>query len=386
MENGMENKRFFVYVLKCRDETLYTGYTVDLEKRLQKHNEGKGAKYTRGRTPLELVYMEEGEDKSWAMSRENELKRLTRQQKMELLDSWKGWETMKVQQSFAPSKEGRGILYLVATPIGNLEDMTFRAVRLLKEADIIAAEDTRQTRKLLAHYEISTRLVSYHEHNKENSGPELIRLIKEGATIALVSDAGTPVISDPGHELVVLAIEEGIPVVPIPGANAAINALIGSGLDSKQFMFIGFLPRDKKSAQRLLDKLKLHEQTLIFYESPHRISKTLERINQAWGNRNTVLVRELTKKYEEWTRGTVESCLEWIQEHGAKGELCMVIEGANPEDIQQNDQEWWREMSVISHVDHYVENGSSIKEALKQTAMDRNRPKRDIYQEYHRHT
>jgi 16S rRNA (cytidine1402-2'-O)-methyltransferase len=292
---------------------------------------------------------------------------------------------MNIQKSFSHSANGKGTLYLVATPIGNLDDMTFRAVNILKEVDWIAAEDTRQTRKLLTHFEISTRLVSYHDHNKESSGTELIRLLNEGASIALVSDAGTPVISDPGYELVIQAIDNTISVVPIPGANAAINALIGSGINPRQFSFIGFLPRGKKSIDLQLETLKVHQETLIFYESPHRIAKTLERMITIWGNRKAVLVRELTKKFEEWTRGTLESCLDWVNEHGTKGEYCLVIEGvdSNPSDMQTM---WWNDLDVIQHVDHYVQQGMDNKEAIKQTAVDRGCPKREVYQAYHQRT
>jgi 16S rRNA (cytidine1402-2'-O)-methyltransferase len=293
---------------------------------------------------------------------------------------------MNIQKSFSHSAEGKGMLYLVATPIGNLEDMTFRAVNVLKEADWIAAEDTRQTRKLLTHFEIPTRLVSYHEHNKESSGAELIRLLNGGNSIALVSDAGTPVISDPGYELVRLAIEAAIPVVPIPGANAAINALIGSGIDPRQFSFIGFLPRDKKSIDLQLESLNLHSQTLIFYESPHRITKTLERMLAVWGNREAALARELTKKFEEWTRGTLQSCLDWVRENGTKGEYCLVIKGANLDQPVQEDTLWWHHLEPIQHVDHYIHEGMGNKEAIKQTAIDRGCPKREVYQAYHQRT
>jgi 16S rRNA (cytidine1402-2'-O)-methyltransferase len=289
---------------------------------------------------------------------------------------------MKTQRSFSAGGQTLGTLYLVATPIGNLEDMTFRAVNILREVKWIAAEDTRQTRKLLTHFDISTRLVSYHEHNKEQSGRELIRLMSEGASVALVSDAGTPVISDPGYELVRLAIEEGIPVVPIPGANAAINALIGSGLPTDSFTYIGFLPRDKKSIGRKLTELLTHPHTLIFYESPYRVEKTLEQMYQVWGNRRAVLVRELTKRYEEWTRGTIESCLEWVREHGPKGEYCIVTEGADLAS-QPSEDAWWEPLDSIDHVDHYLDQGMSQKDAIKQVAADRDQNKREIYQTYH---
>ena len=215
---------------------------------------------------------------------------------------------MNVQQSFKSSAAGEGTnnsgtLYLVGTPIGNLEDMTFRAVRTLKEVDLIAAEDTRQTRKLLTHYEISTRLVSYHEHNKEASGNELLRLLEEGQSIALVSDAGLPAISDPGADLVADAVKRSIAVVPIPGANAALSALIVSGLPTDRFLFVGFPPRDRKPLTAWLDRLYKENATIICYESPHRVAKTLAAMLEQWGDRPIAMVRELTKRHEEVARG-----------------------------------------------------------------------------------
>lgn len=291
-----------------------------------------------------------------------------------------------IQKSFFLEHEGRGTLYLVATPIGNLEDMTYRAVRILREVTWIAAEDTRQTRKLLNHFEIETRLVSYHDHNKENSGRELIRLLAEGESVALVSDAGTPVISDPGYELVVQAIDEGIPVVPIPGANAAINALIGSGVSTGQFSFFGFLPRDKKTLESTLEGLGRYETTMIFYESPYRVDKTLESMLKVWGDRPAALVRELTKKYEEWVRGTLSECLQHVTDQGTKGEYCIVVSGADPDLARDNEEKWWKEFDMKQHVDQYVEQGLSAKDAIKRTAEDRSIPKREVYQYYHQIT
>ncbi|OPA73205.1 16S rRNA (cytidine(1402)-2'-O)-methyltransferase [Paenibacillus selenitireducens] len=289
--------------------------------------------------------------------------------------------TWNVQKSFQPmSGNATGTLYLVATPIGNLEDMTYRAVRTLQEVDVIAAEDTRQTRKLLTHFEIPSKtLYSYHEHNKHASGPELIRYLIEGKNIALVSDAGLPAISDPGTDLVALAIEEAIPVVPIPGANAALSALIVSGLPTDRFTFVGFLPRDKKSIEGMLQSLQFAEGTLLFYESPHRVAKTLEHMHRVLGNRRVVMARELTKRYEEFARGTIEECLAWLEEHPPQGEYCLVVE---PSDGTATDaqQVWWESLSIEQHVAHYEErNGGNRKEAMKQAAGDRNVSRRDIY-------
>lgn len=291
---------------------------------------------------------------------------------------------MNIQKSYAEQKGEGGALYLVATPIGNLEDMTFRAVRILKEADIIAAEDTRQTRKLLTHFEIGGRLVSYHEHNKNASGPELVRLMSEGQTVALVSDAGIPAISDPGEDLVRLAVAEGIRVIPVPGANAALSALICSGLPTAQFRFVGFLPREKKGQKEILSKLQYDPATLLFYESPHRVAKTLEMIQSLWGNRQVALVRELTKRYEEFARGSVEEALAHLEANPPLGEYCLVVGGyagtntgygSGGEDAEG----WWKSLSVQEHVEHYIEEGADRKEAMKKAAQDRGVSKRDIY-------
>jgi 16S rRNA (cytidine1402-2'-O)-methyltransferase len=278
-----------------------------------------------------------------------------------------------------------GTLYLVATPIGNLEDMTFRAIRILKEVDIIAAEDTRQTRKLLTHYEISNRCVSYHEHNKRASGPELIRLLEEGQSIALVSDAGTPAISDPGYELVVAAIEADIIVVPVPGANAAISTLITSGLSTERFAFIGFLPRDKKKRKQELEKSSGFTGTVLFYESPHRIVETLTHMLDVWGNRAICLGRELTKRHEEIWRGTIADALLKFEQTPPLGEFVIAVEGFSG-DAQADDQsgQWWSELSIEEHYNHYLSNGEDRKQALKQVADDRGVNKKQIYAELHK--
>ncbi|WP_310551924.1 16S rRNA (cytidine(1402)-2'-O)-methyltransferase [Paenibacillus glufosinatiresistens] len=288
--------------------------------------------------------------------------------------------TIQIQSSFQQSVQGTGTLYLVATPIGNLEDMTYRAVRMLKECDIIAAEDTRQTRKLLSHFEITPSLLfSYHEHNKAASGPELIRYIIEGKNLALVSDAGLPAISDPGAELVQLAVEAGIPVVPVPGANAALSALIASGLPTDSFTFMGFLPRERKDILKILSGLRSAQGTLLFYESPHRVGKTLALMLEAFGNRRAALARELTKRYEEFVRGTLEECLEWLSEHPPLGEYVLVIEGESAEAAAEAEAAWWQSLTTAEHVAHYEAQGMERKEAMKKTASDRGVAKRDIY-------
>ncbi|MGO4548754.1 16S rRNA (cytidine(1402)-2'-O)-methyltransferase [Paenibacillus sp. 2TAB23] len=293
---------------------------------------------------------------------------------------------MNIQKSFADAAaSGVGSLYLVATPIGNLEDMTFRAIRTLKEVQLIAAEDTRQTRKLLTHFEIPTRIVSYHEHNKRASGPELVRLLLEGQSIALVSDAGLPAISDPGADLVKEAIENNIPVIPIPGANAALSALIISGLPTDRFLFAGFPPREKKSLTKWLQELHGQAGTLLFYESPHRINKTLVILREVLGDRQIACVRELTKRHEEAIRGTISECIDWFEEHPPQGEFCVVVEGAGG--IGASEQPtadiWWSDLDLAAHVAHYEEQYDR-KEAIKRAALDRGLPKRDVYNEVNR--
>jgi 16S rRNA (cytidine1402-2'-O)-methyltransferase len=290
-----------------------------------------------------------------------------------------------VQRSFS-SHEGVGTLYLVATPIGNLEDMTFRAIRTLKEVHLIAAEDTRQTRKLLTHFEIQNRLVSYHEHNKEASGPELVRLLAGGESIALVTDAGIPAISDPGSDLVKAAIEQGIPVVPIPGANAALSALIISGLPTERFLFVGFPPRERKGLNKLLDELERESGTLLFYESPHRIKKTLVVMAERWGGRQMAIVRELTKRHEEAVRGSVEACLDHVEQFPPLGECCIVLEGMTEAERAETGGEggantgWWSSMTLEQHVAHYEALQQKPKEAMKSVAVDRGLSRRDVYQ------
>jgi 16S rRNA (cytidine1402-2'-O)-methyltransferase len=294
---------------------------------------------------------------------------------------------LNIQKSFAdPAEQGTGSLYLVATPIGNLEDMTFRAIRILKEVQLIAAEDTRQTRKLLTHFEISTRTVSYHEHNKRASGPELIRLLLDGQSIALVSDAGLPAISDPGADLVKEAVENHIPVIPVPGANAALSALIMSGLPTERFLFAGFPPRERKPLTKWLSDLKGRKETLIFYESPHRIENTLHALLEGLGDRPIACVRELTKRHEEAVRGHVSECISWFNEHPPLGEFCIVMEGVSEEAAteQAKDEAWWSELDLAAHVAHYEEQQCDRKEAIKKAALDRGLPKRDVYNEVNR--
>ncbi|TFD98372.1 16S rRNA (cytidine(1402)-2'-O)-methyltransferase [Jeotgalibacillus salarius] len=290
---------------------------------------------------------------------------------------------VQTQKSFQNVQEGR--LYLVPTPIGNLEDMTFRAVNILKEADLIAAEDTRNSKNLCRHFEIETKLVSYHDHNKEESGRKLIADLHDGKQIALVTDAGTPCISDPGYELVKQCVEEGINVIPLPGANAAVTALIASGLKPQPFYYYGFLPRQKKEKREELVFLSTIPATFILYESPHRLKESLKEMQDALGaDRQMAVSRELTKKFEEFVRGTVEECLEWAETNELRGEFCLVVEGASRDKWQQDEEIWWSELSLTEHVEHYIQQQSmTSKAAIKETAKDRGLPKRDVYQDYH---
>lgn len=287
------------------------------------------------------------------------------------------------QQKSFEHEETKGILYLVPTPIGNLEDMSFRAVRILKEADYIAAEDTRNTKKLCNHFEITTPIISYHEHNKEASGQKLLEKVANGAKIALVSDAGMPAISDPGFDLVVAAAEEKLTVVPLPGANAALTGLIASGIDTQPFYFYGFLNRQKKLKKQELENLSKISATIILYEAPHRLKETLSLMSDIMGNRNIALCRELTKRYEEFIRGTVGEAMEWASNGEVRGEFVIIIEGAS-EAVQDEETAWWENLPIEDHVKHYIEEtGLSSKEAIKQTAKDRGLNKRDVYHAYH---
>jgi 16S rRNA (cytidine1402-2'-O)-methyltransferase len=290
---------------------------------------------------------------------------------------------MQQQKSFEREHE-KGILYLVPTPIGNLEDMTFRAIRIMKEADLIAAEDTRNTKKLCNYFEIETPVTSYHEHNKESSGYKLIEKIREGAKVALVSDAGMPTISDPGTELVAEAIAEGLTVVPLPGANAALTALIASGILPQPFYYYGFLQRGKKDKKKELELLGKQTATIVLYESPHRLKETLSLMLDGLGDRKIVLCRELTKKYEEFLRGTIAEALAWAESEEIRGEFVLVIEGASPDAMADEENQWWERLSIEEHVEHYISKEQmNSKDAIKQAAKDRGLQKREVYQAYH---
>ncbi|MBE1556197.1 16S rRNA (cytidine(1402)-2'-O)-methyltransferase [Sporosarcina limicola] len=288
---------------------------------------------------------------------------------------------MKSQKSAEP---GGGKLFLVGTPIGNLEDMTYRAIRILKEADTIAAEDTRNTIKLCNHFEIRTTLMSYHEHNIEVGGEKILALLEEGKAVALVSDAGMPCISDPGVDIVSKALVAGYDVVPVPGANAAISALVASGLATQPFLFFGFLSRQKKDRRTQLDGLKNREETIIFYEAPHRLKETLCALQESFGgDRRVVLARELTKRFEEFLRGTLEESILWTRLNDIRGEFCIVIEGGDGV-VEEKQDMWWIQLSVLDHVTELIERkGVRSKEAIREVANDRGMSRRDVYKEYH---
>lgn len=273
-----------------------------------------------------------------------------------------------------------GKLYLCATPIGNLEDMTYRVVRTLGEVDLIAAEDTRNSVKLLNHFGIKTPMTSYHEYNKIEKGKKLIEKLKDGMQIALVTDAGTPGISDPGEELVKMCYEEGIEVTSLPGAAACITALTLSGLSTRRFAFEAFLPTDKKEKQAVLNELVNETRTMILYEAPHRLLRTLRELLEQLGNRRITVCRELTKKHETAFTTTMEEALAYYEENEPRGECVLVIEGKSREELRQEEVAKWEEMSIEEHMDFYLNQGIDKKEAMKKVAKDRGIGKRDVYQ------
>lgn len=273
-----------------------------------------------------------------------------------------------------------GTLYLCATPIGNLEDITLRVLRTLKEVDLIAAEDTRNTLKLLNHFEIKTPMTSYHEYNKYDKAAALIEKLSGGTNIALVTDAGTPGISDPGEEIVRQAYAAGIPVTSLPGACACITALTLSGLTTRRFIFEAFLPADKKERKRILTSLQSETRTIILYESPHHLKNTLVQLYDILGNRNITLCRELTKIHETIQLTTISDAISFYQEQEARGEYVLVIEGRDPLELDAEKKSAWKEIPVEEHMEQYLSKGLSRKDAMKQVAIDRGVSKREIYQ------
>lgn len=272
-----------------------------------------------------------------------------------------------------------GTLYLCATPIGNLEDMTFRAVRVLREADLIAAEDTRNSRKLLNHFDIHTPMTSYHEYNKFDKGRKLVENLLEGKNIALITDAGTPGISDPGEELVRMCYAAGICVTAVPGAAACVTALTVSGLPTRRFAFEAFLPSEKKEREEILETLGREQRTIVLYEAPHRLVKTLRLLAERLGDRQVSVCRELTKKHETIYRASLPEAADYYENNVPRGECVIVIEGMSRETIRQEEKEKWENLSVEEHVDYYISQGLDRKTAMKNAAKDRGVQKRDIY-------
>lgn len=288
---------------------------------------------------------------------------------------------MQIQNSFLHDQPGK--LYVVPTPIGNLDDMTFRAVDVLKKADRIAAEDTRHTKKLLNHFDIHTPLISYHEHNKKERERELIASVRQGEELALVSDAGMPGISDPGTDLVQAMIHEGLDVVVLPGANAALCALVGSGLPTDEFLFYGFLPRKKSERKEELERLVQLKATLLFHESPYRVKEMLESVQEVFGEETKItLARELTKRFEQYMRGTVSEALVWLEKEKVRGEFVVVVEGIELK-VQDEDVPSWSHLTKKEHVDSLVESGLSRKDAIQKVSDLRGISRRVVYQAYH---
>lgn len=273
-----------------------------------------------------------------------------------------------------------GTLFLCATPIGNLEDITLRVLRTLREVDVIAAEDTRQTIKLLNHFDIKTPLVSYHEHNKYQKTPILVNELLEGKNIALVTDAGTPAISDPGSELALAAYEKGIPVTSLPGASAVITALTLSGLPTRNFAFEGFLPRDKKERKQVLERVRNTTYTTVFYEAPHRLVKTLGLVaDVVQGERKIAVCKELTKKHETVMQCTLAEAIAFFKAHEPRGEFVFVLEGADVDEIGKEEQKQWENVSIEEHMKLYTSDGMNRKEAMKVVAKERGMSKNELY-------
>ena len=272
-----------------------------------------------------------------------------------------------------------GKLYLCATPIGNLEDITYRVVRTLNEVDLIGAEDTRNSIKLLNHFDIKTPMTSYHEFNKYDKAKQLVEMMKEGKNIAIITDAGTPGISDPGEEVVRQCFEAGIQVTSLPGPAACITALTMSGQKTRRFCFEAFLPKDKKEKVAVLEELKNETRTIIIYEAPHRLARTLKELRETLGNRQLTLCRELTKKYEEADKTTIDQAIEKYNEKEPRGEYVLVIEGKSQEEIQEKNKQKWESMTIEEHMEYYISQGNDKKSAMKLVAKDRGVSKRDIY-------
>lgn len=273
-----------------------------------------------------------------------------------------------------------GMLYLCATPIGNLEDITLRVLRILKEVDLIAAEDTRNSLKLLNHFEIKTAMTSYHEYNKYDKAVWLVEQMRQGKNVALITDAGTPGISDPGEELVRLCLAEGIQVTALPGATACITALTISGKPTRRFCFEAFLPGDKKERKRILEELKSETRTIILYEAPHHLLQTLQELEEALGNREVTICRELTKKHETNMQTNIQEAIAYYQQEPPRGECVLVIQGRSAAEMEEEQRRSWDSMTIPEHAAYYMQQGMDKKEAMKAVAKDRGISRRDVYQ------
>lgn len=278
-------------------------------------------------------------------------------------------------------KDGPGMLYLCATPIGNLEDITYRVLRVLSEADLIAAEDTRNSIKLLNHFEIKTPMTSYHEFNKYDKAKVLVDKILGGMDVAVITDAGTPGISDPGEELVKQCRAAGIRVTSLPGPAACITALTMSGRETRRFAFEAFLPYDKKERTQILENLRNETRTIIIYEAPHHLKKTLKECREYLGNRNMTVCKELTKRYEQKRKSTLDEMIAYYEKNEPRGEYVLIFEGKSLQELKEEKQQEWNQLTVQEHMEHYLEKGMDKKSAMKQVAKDRGVSKRDIYQE-----
>ncbi len=276
-------------------------------------------------------------------------------------------------------EQKKGVLYLCATPIGNLEDITLRALRVMREADLIAAEDTRHTRKLLSHYDLHTPLTSYHQHNRRKKGDYLLELLSSGKNVALVTDAGLPGISDPGSEMVSMALENGCEVVPVPGPSAAVTALVVSGLPTESFVFLGFLPLNKKARHEKLVEVSSLRMTLVFYEAPHRLKSFLDVLLKVFGNRQAAVARELTKKFEEIIRGDLVGLIKHFEENEPRGEVTLVVSGAQGEQSDQIKEDTWLDLEPAAHVAKLEAEGIGRKEAIRDVARVRGLPRREVY-------
>ncbi len=274
-----------------------------------------------------------------------------------------------------------GTLFLCATPIGNLEDITFRVLRTLKEVDLIAAEDTRNSIRLLNHFDIKTKMTSYHEYNKIEKAEVLVEKIRQGLNVALITDAGTPGISDPGEELVRQCLNADIPVTSLPGACACITALTMSGQPTRRFAFEAFLPYDKKEREDILKELQNETRTIILYEAPHHLKKTLKECRKYLGDRSVTVCKELTKKHEKKLRGTLDEVIAFYEENEPRGEYVLVFEGKSRQELKKEEQERWKEMTLPEHMALYLNQGIDKKEAMKLVAKDRGIRKRDVYNE-----